>query len=450
MICILCIISSCEKEIYENHLKKEGKSSVTFREFLSETQIKNFKKQIKLKNNLTNSQGKFEEIQSHYIIDTTLVMKYIDSNLNEKYTFKIVPVAEIPDPNELYNLVYSKENDIWVYSIYILVKDEAIIDFYDYETLTKIYDSNQLNFTPTMLCFSTLYHCTRTGSCTATFCDDCLLCTTPVIDPCNDPSLAVGLYAIQDLFLANNGPSGGGGSPLTEPCTSLKNLANPQRGNIKPLIDSLTQKVTSPNSNKEFAISFKRNSNPNPTSEDDENIYTNTLINTGLESTVPIPYGDEYIGGAHNHTEKGHDMFSFGDVRVLMKAYNGASLGRKSDVVLMLVCKDNYTGVVHKYAIKVDNIDSLNNQILTKMNDPDYAGLSEVDILDRLNKKIGQKYDNNLPTLEKCFLQQFGAFGISLYKTDNDDLSNWQKLELESTGNLGTGNQLNVKHTPCN
>lgn len=67
---------------------------------------------------------------------------------------------------------------------------------------------------------------------------------------------------------------------------------------------------------------------------------------------------------------------------------------------------------------------------------------NETQKIKAINENLGKYYNQNSNNLEKAFLEKFGNLGISLYKTEDVNLNNWAKLELDSN--------LAVIQIPCN
>ena len=91
--------------------------------------------------------------------------------------------------------------------------------------------------------------------------------------------------------------------------------------------------------------------------------------------------------------------------------------------------------------MKIDNIDALRTQIGAVWNEPNYAEYStEKTRIDAIHLDQAKLYAKSNGQLEKSFLQQFAAFGISIYKGDAT-LSSFDKLALSNS---------TVTSTPCN
>lgn len=62
-----------------------------------------------------------------------------------------------------------------------------------------------------------------------------------------------------------------------------------------------------------------------------------------------------------------------------------------------------------------------------------------------LKWKLQNEYNQD-SNLERVFLKEFKDCGVSLYKAEDDNLSNWNKLEL----NNPNANLSSVNSIPCN
>ncbi|WP_166922673.1 hypothetical protein [Flavobacterium poyangense] len=227
------------------------------------------------------------------------------------------------------------------------------------------------------------------------------------------------------------GGSSNGGTPppnATNPCNQLKGLTDVTKtGNMKPSIDWLIGKVKAAKNDKEHAIEVERRINYDATYR-----YDYTQISSQNEFSAPVTTGERFVGSAHSHPKKGVAMFSFQDVRLLRDTYEQAGPEIKQDTFVMVVVKDN-SNKVHVYAIKVNDFNALNTKVNAKWNDPKYARYNtEEGRLDEIHKKQAVDYDESGGKLEKSFLQQFDAFGITLYEAD-ELLTKWDKIEIDKT-----------------
>jgi hypothetical protein len=260
------------------------------------------------------------------------------------------------------------------------------------------------------------------------------------------------------------GPSGGSGTtttptpPVTTPvfpptntyaihenCEELKQLGNKasDKPDIKADVDYLKEKVKQKANLVEFGVEFKKELLVDGTFK-----YHKTRVTNNLESSVELFTGTAHIGGAHSHPQTGYSMFSYGDLKFLVTAYDDASPGRKPEVVLIMVSKDKITGSIDTYAIKVDNIAVLRKQVYDIWDSPDYIGMNEKNKIIKIHEEQAIKYERDKKDLEKSFLQQFGGTGFSLYKASDDSMTKWDNLQLEP--NPIAPNKLVVTKKPCN
>jgi hypothetical protein len=247
---------------------------------------------------------------------------------------------------------------------------------------------------------------------------------------------------------SDDGGGGGGGDGGVsdqyedvdpEPCEKMKGLIDSNNPtNIKPQIDWLKTKVNAAVNNKEFGVEVQKHTNYDGTTR-----YEYNQVTSANEFSVQISTGGTNIGGAHSHPDNGYAMFSFGDVKFLLDAYDDASSTRKDDVFYTVVCKDNY-GIVNTYTLRVNDIETLRFQVSIVMNGAKYNGMTDDEKLKLIHDEQSINYANSNGQLEKSFLQQFGSLGVSLYKADKG-LSEWDKLELSD----GTNNAY-VMSNPCN
>jgi len=249
------------------------------------------------------------------------------------------------------------------------------------------------------------------------------------------------MYGNYDDYTGSYSGSSGGGNnnnqPHTDPCEQMRALTDVTKtGNMKPSVDWLKGKVMAAVNKVEHGIEVKKVMNPDGTYR-----YEYTQVSSVDEFSVPLSTGSSYIGGAHSHPKNGYAMFSFGDVKFLRNAYDEASPSRKQDVFCIMVAKDN-SGNVNAYAIKVDDFATLDRKVNEVWNNPKYNAYTEIDKLDLIHTDQAYKYHNSKGALEESFLQQFGSFGISIYKAD-DALKQWNKLTLNTATNR-------VTQTPCN
>ena len=128
----------------------------------------------------------------------------------------------------------------------------------------------------------------------------------------------------------------------------------------------------------------------------------------------------------------------------------------KQDVTLMLMCKDKITGLIVNYALKVNDIDWLRNEVNAVWNNPKYAvpntGNQDFDEnakLKKINEELAKGYEANKSDLEKYFLQKYGGGSFDLYKAKDENLDNWDKLETGTDPLSENPTLLKVNKIPC-
>jgi hypothetical protein len=179
---ILCIITSvffysCSEEIFEKqvHLHSVNKNRISLSQFKKETKIKDFKTVIEAP--ITSL--------SEFIIDTVAIEKYVSENNKATYSFRIYTLVNYGVPDEKYNLVYTKENEVWEKSI---VAFKEIVNAQptenQFEGFEKLYDSRMTNITtnsisPTEVCITESYTFNCQGCVGA--CDLCPICVTRTV-----------------------------------------------------------------------------------------------------------------------------------------------------------------------------------------------------------------------------------------------------------------------------
>ena len=214
-------------------------------------------------------------------------------------------------------------------------------------------------------------------------------------------------------------------------CQRIKRLVqNDGLGsNILPTVNELRSKLGT--GNNEWSISYInkwmdgiRKNVP------DEN----GIIEGPSTTRSHLTSGNTFVGQIHTHPEGTYNIFSWLDVRALKLLHTNSHEHFNNDVFLMTVTPNNLT-----YTIRVDNIQTLISKI---KNDMDNAQGSNVDEKwNNIMLAMKEKYDKST-NLEQTFLDLYGSYGISLYKTTDANLNNWEKLELDKNET--------ISKTPCN
>lgn len=218
-------------------------------------------------------------------------------------------------------------------------------------------------------------------------------------------------------------------------CNQLKKLSHTDEfsANINPIVIELRTKTALSN---EYAIDFRKNINGG----EEYNFPDSNGIQEGESKTESgIKIGSVWFGGIHTHPVGTYPMFTWTDVNRLRDVYQGLhSDFTKEDVFIMIV---NHDGTV--YAIKIDDIATLivklDAELLNTKGDTEQE--KEV-VLNEIMQREYKKDSNN----ERAFLKKFNTYGIGLYKANDQNLSNWSRLELDDP----TATNPNVNPIPCN
>jgi hypothetical protein len=222
---------------------------------------------------------------------------------------------------------------------------------------------------------------------------------------------------------------------MDTPCKQLSAMSSTIKSNVKAKLNELAPFTNQ--KDKEYGFNIELIFKADGTKEfiADDIRYLGTM-GGGLDT------GPTVIGSGHNHPINGHSMFSFTDVCNIKDIYNEAKPSKQGFVFIYIVVKDNETGAIFPYALKIEDFNALTTKVNQALDKPDIASLTYEEKLKALDKVLEKKYNQNLNALEKVFLEEFKLFGISLYKSDNLELNNWKKLELKTDGTVG--------QVPCN
>ena len=222
---------------------------------------------------------------------------------------------------------------------------------------------------------------------------------------------------------------------MDTPCKQLSAMSSTIKSNVKAKLNELAPYTNQ--KDKEYGFNIELIFKADGTKEfiTDDIRYLGTM--GGALDTGPT-----IIGSGHNHPINGHSMFSFTDVCNIKDIYNKAKPSKQGFVFIYIVVKDNETGAIFPYALKIDDFNALTTKVNDELAKPELASLTYAKKLEALDDALGFKYDDNPTDLEKVFLEEYKLFGISLYKSDNLELNNWKKLELKTDGTVG--------QVPCN
>ena len=256
--------------------------------------------------------------------------------------------------------------------------------------------------------------------------------------PCDDVPSGQGLDIGNGQCITGNGLTG----PLLPApldfddnnCNELKKLSNTDdfSANINPIVTELRTKTEL---GKEYSISFRKNINGG----EEYNIPDSNGIQEGKSKTESdINTGTVWFGGIHTHPKDTYPMFSWADVNRLRNVYDELHADfTKDDVFIMIVNHDDTV-----YALKINNILTLT----TKLNEElaNTKGATESEKEKTLNKNMQREYRKDSDN-ERAFLKKFNNYGIGLYKANDQNLSNWSRLELDDP----TSDNPNVNAIPC-
>lgn len=163
------ILTNCSKNEFEEQIKNsKPNAGITFLQFKNETKLKEFNILIKVPVSANSTLNRTATL-SEFVIDTVAIQKHISENNKITYSFKIYTLISNIQVDEKYNLVFTKEDDVWEKSI-IAFKEKlnAAPNESQLESFEKLYDSrldNTMMSSNTEVCISELYYIQCDGSC---------------------------------------------------------------------------------------------------------------------------------------------------------------------------------------------------------------------------------------------------------------------------------------------
>ncbi len=435
----------------QGHSSKNNQT-ISFEKFKDETILK----KIKLVFSLSNNNALCKAITlNDFVVDTTEITKKIASNSKVTYAFRVHLADSVAPTNLIYNLVYRKSNTLWQTSIIEFEKNTNNLPEHEFDLLNpkRLYDSkleanHMLATNYEKVCIETFLE--RTCTCVdKDHCDLCPICIhmswqivscggssggsigTPGNSGGGPPIIGSGDAAPYDLlddpfeFTPNMSEAPVLPPTAPDPCKDLKDMSKPDVMNMKPAVDWLKTKVNEP---LEYAVEVEQRIDISG-----DTIYPRTEKEPVAALNAETNTGHYIIGSAHNHPyKKSYAIPSFGDVMWLKMCYDRATTKRKQFSFALIVAKD-VAGVMNIYALKVKNITDLRTKINGVWNDLKYASLNDDDRLKKINADLGILYKKSNGALEKAFLEEFAGAGVDLYKAANDNLDQWDKLELSPT-----------------
>ena len=246
-----------------------------------------------------------------------------------------------------------------------------------------------------------------------------------------------------DLLTTPTGGGGGGGEDsnpdATDPCTVLTNAKNDTK--VQTAIDFLKTKTTG---KQEFAYEIERKSS----SISLTGSTYNTILHSGGNFGVIVPYGIPVQGQAHNHPMNGVAIPSWDDIFWTQLCEEDNGNFNNNTAFNTVVSPDPLNpGSTILYSITIDNITALQTATTAVFNLPRIlAKPTEQEKRDEIMVMFGEKFSplkSDTNAQEKTFLQTFGTYGITLSKFD-ENTGKWEKLSIDPT------NPNNVIKQPCN
>ena len=217
---VLLFLNCDDEKPVTAHALQSKNMAISFSQFKKETDIVDFQTVFRAKALHFEENARTAGLTQGFVIDTTSIEKRSDSN--PTYSFFVYPVNDkTAGKDEIFNLVYHKENGKWETSIFSaeikVVEGSNTL----YENIKQVYSSRSTN----VVCWGTEYkfHCTRTGPCAGGSCGLCNLCvsSSAIPVPCGttepeDPGTGTGG---EPGFGIN---PGGGGIPVKAFMTALE------------------------------------------------------------------------------------------------------------------------------------------------------------------------------------------------------------------------------------
>ena len=218
-------------------------------------------------------------------------------------------------------------------------------------------------------------------------------------------------------------------------CNELQKLSQTDElsANINPTVTQLKNLTAEDN---EYSISYRKNINGGEESNFPD---SDGILEGDSQTGSSINYGAVWFGGIHTHPKGTIQMFSWLDISRLKLVYDNLHADFNKEDVFIMIVNDNGT----VYAAKIDDITKLSEEL---QNDLDNAKGNTIDKKEEnLTDKLSRKYRKG-DNIERTFLKNFLDYGISLFKANDENLSNWSKLKLEEPAS----NNSDVITKPCN
>ena len=447
---IAVLLASCSEDLYDDTINENNsvvarKISMEDIQFKSNTKLvksADILKQIQL--NKSNSRYQYNEAYDFYIDEGNGV--YLEKDNLESYTF---PVYKTVTDSTITNIIFNKtptgEYDVILGKYNILKSEFSDITAAELAQSEVEYTNLIGRFRgPELICIETgeyvvvpIEHGDLTGNfgyttqwvTTSSYCFWTSSDGGGGSDGMGNGSSTGGGVLTGPV---DSPHGGGGGGDLTppNPCQKLKNLFDPSKGNIKPIIVNSLRPNIAVNPTGEMGASLAMSATGVP---------TNTIIPPTPTNYIGIPTGGNYYCAIHTHPLEAYPMFSWSDVVVLNSLNNNSQMHNAGMASFLLVCQDD-NNVFQTYAVVFDP-NSLNDTIDQFMGNPENVGCTSQEIELEMNKKLGNEYakDSNY---ERAFLKFMSNSNVSLYKA-NSTLSNWSKLSLSNNSATATVNSTN-------
>ncbi len=150
----LITFTSCEKDLYEDAIQENKRNIISLEQFKTETGINDFEKIIKIPfSNQSASQNKIAGLED-FIIDTEEILRRISNDNKTTYSFRIYPMDSNIEINQIFNLIYRKEDGIWEKSILSMIEDSPNQSFRTVSSVKEIFDTKH-QVTMVEACYST-------------------------------------------------------------------------------------------------------------------------------------------------------------------------------------------------------------------------------------------------------------------------------------------------------
>jgi hypothetical protein len=498
-ICALVVLSSCEKDLYEEGIKQNNNLKIEQKSFQELLLNKKFntayekveKSKISKKGDLQGRTA-LEDEYNFTIVEQSPV-KILTNESDGSVTYVMLIERPISENLKFENLILYDKNGILDGRIikYTLSKEPEkdenhggeILDIQNTEMTTLEIDGRigiPCVMTYTIMCgtLGTTPYNNYTGVHIAnwecyTLSDDLFMVTSL---ECSGGGNIEGSSSIGNNGSSNGsgntGPNGGGvagttpsipTSPISpfgsnetiidDPCTSLKNLLDPTKCNAR---DKIVQvKNESSGYNGEVGATFSNNNGVYSSSP----IKYSPASNTNSSSdAVQLDYDENTYAAAHSHPDNvlTTPMYSFSDLLELYRIYTNTNPVNIPNVTFILTLPT--TGAT--YAIKVDNIQVFRDFIQSiyshgdvekiPFNKPKLRVNKRNDIFQKMmcqNCNPGNGPNSSTDYSYKFidgFLQTTKGKGLSMYKATNNT-TNWEKLDAAENDS-----QYPCKTTPCN